>query len=613
MDHLEYEQHVNRAEALAKKNFPQYKFKLRLFALLGYLVIIGMIVIVAIVIGGLGALAYISPAILLLLVKKKLIFILIPMLWIMMRSLWVKIEAPKGYEMTRDRFPQVFKELDALSSELDSLKIHTVLLTPEMNAAVIQTPKLGLLGWQKNTLFLGLELMLSLSPDQVRGVVAHELGHLSGNHSKFGGWIYRIRESWARLMNGMLAQDNVGARIMAKFFSWYAPRFSAYSFPLARNNEYEADAMAASLTNNQAIGDALINVHVVAPYLEENYWQAYFKRADTELSPEVLPWAGLHDFLKTNKDPKLQERLDQAVLIKTDISDTHPSLKDRLAALKVPASLPKATEKNAARLWLADEYAKVIDEFDQEWLEHNKQSWEERYQYVTKSTADLSRLRTKPVDELSDDELWQLGQLEGEFGEMQDAIRLISKYRTGQPDNLNAAYLLGCYLMAEKDEKCLALFEVSLSSQDLAYNACANAFQFLTDAGKHEEAEKWRSKAEQANEVLNEADVERQRLNPGEPLEQVDLNHETVQAVIAKLKESKKIKKAWIAKKVVKHYPEIPAIAVAVIGKGFALSEDSLQKALAEELAEFSIWVIPKAGDYKPLAKQIIKAGERVV
>ena len=154
MDYSEFEGYVNQADAAAEKNFSQYKFKLRLFAILGYVVIFAMILAVTALIGGLGALAYLSPAVLFLLVKKKLIFVLVPMLWVMLRSLWVKIEAPKGYEMTRERFPKVFDELDALSNQLDSLKIHTVLLTPEMNAAVIQTPRLGVLGWQKNTLFL---------------------------------------------------------------------------------------------------------------------------------------------------------------------------------------------------------------------------------------------------------------------------------------------------------------------------------------------------------------------------------------------------------------------------------------------------------------------------
>jgi len=613
MDYSEFEEYVNKADAVAEKNFSQYKFKLRLFALLGYVVIMGMILLVAALIGGLGALAYISPAILILLVKKKLIFILIPMLWVMLRSLWVKLEAPKGYEMTPERFPKVFDELDALSVELDSLKIHTVLLTPEMNAAVIQTPRLGMLGWQKNTLFLGLELMLSLTPEQLRGVVAHELGHLSGNHSKFSGWIYRIRESWARLMNGILAQDNIGARMMGKFFAWYAPRFSAYSFPLARNNEYEADAMAASLTSSQAIGDALINVHVVAPYLEENYWQAYFKRADKEATPEILPWAGLHEFLQTNSDPKLQERLDQAMLVSTDLTDTHPSLKDRLKALSVTAKLPIAASESAARSWLADEYEKVISEFDGEWFQTNESSWKERFEYVVKSTTELRELQRQEVEDLSDDDLWQRGQLEGEFGERKAAIELIIIFRERHPDNENAAYLLGCYFMAEDDEKCLPLFEATLSSPELAYNACANAFEFLTNSGKHEEAEIWREKAEKSNNLLEEAQSERERLNPGDALEKVILDDESVKAVIAKLKQSNKIKKAWIAKKVVKHYPEEQAIAIAVVGKGFALSEDSLQEALAEEMSEFSLWIIPKSGDYKPLAKQIISAGEQII
>lgn len=613
MDYSEFEQHVKRADALAAHNYSRYKIRLRLFALLGYVVIIGMIMAIALIIGGFTALAWVSPAIFILLLKKKLIFVLIPMLWVMIRSLWVKIEPPQGYEMTRDRFPKVFEELDVLSSELDSLKIHTLLLTPEMNAAVVQTPRLGILGWQKNTLFLGLELMLALTPEQLRGVVAHELGHLSGNHSKFSGWIYRIRESWARLMNGLLAQDNFGARIMGSFFAWYAPRFSAYSFPLARINEYQADAMAAALTNEQAIGDALINVNVVAPYLEEHYWQTYFKGADSQATPEVLPWAGLHAFLKCNQDPKLQERLEQAMTVDTDLSDTHPSLKDRLAALKVAAELPQPSDSNAARLWLAEEYQKVISEFDQVWFEHNEKPWKERFDYVQTGVSRLAELRVLDSDTPTDEALFEHAQLEGEFGELEDAIKLMTMYRVKCPENSHSAYLLGCYLKANDNAQCLEQFEQSLSSPEFAYAASAEAYQFLVDAGKPEQAEQWRAKAESANQVLEQAESERDRLNPGDPMQKADMKHEIVRAVIAKVKQSDKIKKAWIAQKVVTHFPESPAIAVAVVGKGFALSEDSLQQALAAEFSEFSIWVIPKAGDYKPLAKQIIKAGDQVV
>ena len=46
-------------------------------------------------------------------------------------------------------------------------------------------------------------------------------------------------------------------------------------------------------------------------------------------------------------------------------------------------------------------------------------------------------------------------------------------------------------------------------------------------------------------------------------------------------------------------------------GKGFALSENSLQKTLAQEFTDLQIWTASKDGDYKPLAKSFIKVGER--
>ena len=48
----------------------------------------------------------------------------------------------------RSDFPKLFAEIDSLSSELDSLRIHEVILDQNLNAAVVQHPRLGVLGWQ---------------------------------------------------------------------------------------------------------------------------------------------------------------------------------------------------------------------------------------------------------------------------------------------------------------------------------------------------------------------------------------------------------------------------------------------------------------------------------
>ncbi|HSO07159.1 MAG TPA: M48 family metallopeptidase, partial [Pelomicrobium sp.] len=190
---LRFERLVEDAEAMVSANLASYKLRVALFALLGYAILFGIAAGIALLIGGAAWGAVASTAFLVLLLKKKLIIPLLVMLWVLVRSLWVKIEAPDGYRLTPKDHPELFAEIENLRRRLGVPRIHRVVLTEEFNAAMSQTPRLGVLGWQRNTLVLGLQLLMSLSPEQARAVVAHEFGHLSGNHSRFNGWIYRLR------------------------------------------------------------------------------------------------------------------------------------------------------------------------------------------------------------------------------------------------------------------------------------------------------------------------------------------------------------------------------------------------------------------------------------
>ena len=74
--------------------------------------------------------------------------------------------------------------------------------------------------------------MQALSAPQFTAVLAHEYGHLSGAHSRFSAWIYRIRRTWAQIVEGLEKRDNWGITLFSKFFEWYIPFFNAYSFVL---------------------------------------------------------------------------------------------------------------------------------------------------------------------------------------------------------------------------------------------------------------------------------------------------------------------------------------------------------------------------------------------
>lgn len=320
---------VKKAERDSFNNITLYKTRLALFALLGYAVIFTVLTALIVLVGGTIGIAFISSSLALLLVKKKFIFIILIAIWTFLKALWIKFDPPTGYILDRDDYPELFTEIDNLTKTLDALKIHQVILDEQLNAAVVQHPRFGILGGQKNTLFLGLQLLLALSPQEMRSVLAHEFGHLSGNHSRFSGWIYRIRLTWHRIMVAFEDSDSFGASLMRRFFDWYSPKFSAYSFALARNNEYEADNIASELTSANVAAKALVNVYASAPYIDQDFWGEYFQKADEMPEPPTRPFEGLADFLKSSpiSRKELIARIDKELETETHYADTHPSLR----------------------------------------------------------------------------------------------------------------------------------------------------------------------------------------------------------------------------------------------------------------------------------------------
>lgn len=612
MELSKYQAYIDDAQRAAEENFSTYKIRVGLFAVLGYAVIVILLIVMLGVTGGLLAIAFLSSSLFLLLVKSKLLFVLVPVIWIMARALWVKFEKPQGYELKRKEFPELYAEIDELRRELDSLPVHRVLLTPEFNAAVVQTPRLGVFGWHENTLILGLELLLILTPEQARAVVAHELGHLSGNHSRFNGRIYRVRMVWNQILRQLENNRRFGAGILIRFFDWYAPRFSAYTFPLARFNEYEADAVSAELTSPEDAAAALVQVHVAGPYTDENYWTQYFRRADEVSEPDHPPWEGLKIFLSASSDDDLQDRLDRAMTVETGYADTHPSLKDRLAAIGVSAGLVRPGETRAAEAWFGENREKVLADFDSDWISHNLTAWQNRYEYVQESRASLETLGDKPETALTDDELWRLAHLRREFKDPDETIATFRTYQSRHPDEPDCAYWLGVLLHDKNNPEFLEQLKKSLKDPNFAYDAACIACAYLDAVGGHQELDFWRETLDAAAQDREAARVERQRLQVGDPLLRVDPEEEPIKTILSQLKASKHVGKIWVARKETQFLKNVPCYAIAVTHRGLTLTEDGAAKQILKTVDSFEGWLVPKLGEYKPLAKYIAKHGTRV-
>lgn len=606
MTNEKFDEMVKRLEILAKAAPGKYRFRVALLALLGY-AYIGLVL--AVLLGILGLMLWVAVS------QGKLNYIivkfgwiLVVLAWVVLRSLWVKLSPPEGLELTRDEVPQLFDLIEELTRSLDAPRIHHVLVLDFFNAAVAQVPRFGFFGGYKNYLLLGMPLLQADTPAQFRATLAHELGHLSGKHGRFSGWIYRLRQTWLQLLTRLEREQRWGSFFFTAFFNWYAPYFQAYSFVLARTHEYEADEAAARLTSAQNVAETLIDTRLKASYLEENYWPEVYRRADTE--PRPVP--GVYAHLQQAVSHPLPQgtvaaQLNLALAQQTNSADTHPALADRLRALGYPAPdggddnnvrkgdwvkhyQPATVEQSAADFYLGAHAQTLVAELDRLWQQGMAEQWSERHNYVLRSQQTLDRLEEKARNggALLFDEAWTRASLTLELRTPEEAIPLLREVLALRADHAEANFRLGQLLLRQNDPSGVAhLEQASARNPELLIPACEVLFMHFTEQGQPEQAERYREQAHKYFSKLQDAQTERATLNSPQEL----IPHEATPAQIQHLREQlsafPQVKAAYLAQKKLEKMPEKPLYVLGVVPRTSwrQLNHDKANRQLIDEIS----------------------------
>ena len=613
----QFEELVQRAEQEIAQHPEAYKRRLKWLAMLGYGVIFGLLTLLLAVTGGTIWAAVTSSAIMLLLLKKKLIVILLALVWTLARSLMVRIEAPSGYELDREQYPQVWAEVDALRKELATPPIHQIVLTPEMNAAIAQTPRFGIIGPYKNTLVIGLELLMALSTEQARSVLAHELAHLSGNHSKFAGWIYRLRLTWARINEAFHDNEAWGAGLIRRFLSWYSPYFAGYSYVLARDNEFEADALAGKLTSPEHAASALVAVHVYGDLIDEHFWKPCYDKAYTHPKPEADVYAQLQQFFRQPEAYRNEFNLylQQALTRQANSADTHPSLMQRLKALKA-TGMSSNQDEPAALQWLGNKAAYVVRHFDLQWIKQNNERWEAFHQSAQVARKELKEFTARNYASLSAEEQWQMAALTERYQPKHDPLPLYQRYHSAYPQDLDGTFAVGRLLLERDEEDGMNYIRKALAEPGLRYPAAEAAWRYFTRKKQQDKAELWLHELERANDMMREANEERSAISNKDTFFAPD-GLETAGSVLAQellgsLPQHSKVKEVWVAQKAVSHFPKRPVYVLAVKTGGITLNAEDLQTELVSSLQTSHDVFLITTGVNKRLAKTVMAAGRQI-
>jgi hypothetical protein len=152
----------------------------------------------------------------------------------MIRALWVRIAEPTGLRLSREEAPRLYDAIDEVAARMGGVRVDSVYVSSEFNACIVQTPRWGIFGNYRNHLEIGLPLAMVLSVDELKAVIAHEMGHLSEAHGKFGAWIYRQRVTWHALESKFSSPVGIFDQILGAFYGWYAPYLQLRARPKSR-------------------------------------------------------------------------------------------------------------------------------------------------------------------------------------------------------------------------------------------------------------------------------------------------------------------------------------------------------------------------------------------
>jgi Zn-dependent protease with chaperone function/LysM repeat protein len=245
--------------------------------------------------------------------------------------------------------PELWAFVREVAAEVGIRPPHEVRLTGEVNASVSEDARmLGLLPGRRR-LHLGLPLLAELSANELRALLGHEFGHYIGWHTRGGTVVYRGFQALERLQTNLASAPhtllgNVTA-LFAVTFRAYTRLYARISFAVRRQQEFEADAVAARIAGSEAVARTLRSLAAI-----DAGWHVFVQRYLLRTAAAgFAPEDPLAMFAAMLSDEDRRRALDELKAAEPeprphDRFASHPSMADRLARLAamesdVPARL----------------------------------------------------------------------------------------------------------------------------------------------------------------------------------------------------------------------------------------------------------------------------------
>ncbi len=271
-------------------------------------------------------------------------------LWRVIRT---KPEAPTGLPVSPAQAPELWATVTDLAEHLKTRRPDQILLVPDVNAAVTEEARLlGLLSGRR-TMLLGVPLLQAFSVAQLRSVLAHELGHYSGSHTRLAPVAYRGRVAIIGTVENL-------SGIVAWVFGLYARVYLLVEAAVSRRQELEADQASVRVAGRATAQAALREIPVI-----DAAWNFYFGRYvapgwEAGYAPDDI-FGGFGELLR-HRSEELAGLRAEAPPSDGSRWDSHPPIAVRIAAMD---AMPEVSREDAERAPASRSATVLVPYFDQ--------------------------------------------------------------------------------------------------------------------------------------------------------------------------------------------------------------------------------------------------------
>ncbi|MEA3401314.1 MAG: M48 family metallopeptidase [Armatimonadota bacterium] len=271
--------------------------------------------------------------------------------FVLIAGLFAREPPPLGIEKRREEAPQLFALVDEVAQRTDTAPPDEVYVSPDANLSVRQTAGiLGLPIGARRQLQVGVAALQALTVDELRAVLAHEMGHFRKGDTAVGRFIARVPISVQAMLDGMRRGStwwfvNPVYWYLFIFVHIYGAVISAMS----RRQEFVADRVAAEAYGADVFSDGLTKLVVDGTVFDGGVLQAAHELM-AEQKALVNAYETHREFSVQLDDGEREEILASVMEEGRGILSSHPTLAERLRALEdLPAAPERQRDERPAR------------------------------------------------------------------------------------------------------------------------------------------------------------------------------------------------------------------------------------------------------------------------